>query len=71
MAKLMTFLDTVSSFLSMINTVESSLFGGRTMGNDPAKYKNSRETPLFDKSLVLYGFQTARTEMRQKKSRCS
>ena len=42
-------------------------FGGRTMGNDPAKYKNSRETPLFDKSLVLYGFQTARTEMRQKK----
>ena len=38
----------------------------RTMGNDPAKYKNSRETPLFDKSLVLYGFQGARTVMRKK-----
>ncbi len=41
-------------------------FGGRTMGNDPAKYKNSRETPLFDRSLVLYGFQGARTVMRKK-----
>ena len=41
-------------------------FGGRTMGNDPAKYKNSRETPLFDKSLILYGFQGARTVMRKK-----
>ena len=29
--------------------------------------KTVEKPTLFDKSLVLYGFQTARTEMRQKK----
>lgn len=35
-------------------------FGGRTLGDDPAKYLNSPETALFSKSRVLYGFDCAR-----------
>jgi DNA primase len=35
-------------------------FGGRTMGDDPAKYLNSPETPLFRKSRILYGLDQAR-----------
>ncbi|MFQ5805897.1 MAG: DNA primase [Phycisphaerae bacterium] len=35
-------------------------FGGRALGDDPAKYLNSPETPLFSKSRVLYGFDAAR-----------
>jgi DNA primase len=35
-------------------------FGGRTLGDDPAKYLNSPETPLFSKSRVLYGLDLAR-----------
>jgi DNA primase len=42
-------------------------FGGRTMGDDPAKYKNSRETVLFDKSRVLYGFDQAKESVRKKR----
>jgi len=30
-------------------------FSGRTLGNDPAKYVNSPETPLFTKGRVLFG----------------
>jgi DNA primase len=30
-------------------------FGGRTLGNDPAKYLNSPETPLFHKGRNLFG----------------
>lgn len=41
-------------------------FGGRAMGDHPAKYKNSRESPLFDKSTVLYGLHEARTAIRTK-----
>jgi DNA primase len=29
-------------------------FGGRTLGDDPAKYLNSPETPVFSKGRVLY-----------------
>lgn len=36
-------------------------FGGRTLGNDPAKYLNSPETPLFHKGRNLYGLYEART----------
>ncbi len=39
-------------------------FGGRTMGDDQPKYKNSRETPLFDKSHVVYGLHSARDAIR-------
>ncbi|TWT42422.1 DNA primase [Phycisphaerae bacterium RAS1] len=35
-------------------------FGGRTLGDDPAKYLNSPETALFSKSHVLYALDLAR-----------
>lgn len=41
-------------------------FGGRTLGDHPAKYINSRETRLFDKSALLFGFDRARQPIRQK-----
>lgn len=40
-------------------------FGGRTLGDDPAKYLNSPDTPVFDKSRNLYGLTTARDGMTQ------
>ncbi|MEY4632041.1 MAG: hypothetical protein RIQ81_2161 [Pseudomonadota bacterium] len=41
-------------------------FGGRTLGDHPAKYINSRETKLFDKSALLFGMDRARQAIRQK-----
>lgn len=41
-------------------------FGGRTLGDDPAKYLNSPESPLFSKSRILYAFDAARAEMAQR-----
>ena len=35
-------------------------FGGRTLGSDGAKYLNSPDTPIFDKSKNLYGINLAR-----------
>lgn len=35
-------------------------FGGRALGDEPAKYINSAETPLFSKSRTLYGLNIAR-----------
>ena len=35
-------------------------FGGRTLGEDPAKYMNSPESVLFDKSRALYGIHAAK-----------
>lgn len=35
-------------------------FGGRTLADDPAKYLNSPETPLFHKSRNLYGVYEAK-----------
>jgi DNA primase len=35
-------------------------FGGRTLGDDPAKYINTRQTALFDKGRGLYGIDLAR-----------
>ena len=35
-------------------------FGGRTLGDDPAKYLNSPETPVFHKGRQLYGLYEAR-----------
>ncbi len=35
-------------------------FGGRTLTNHPAKYINSPQTKLFDKSRVLYGYHLAK-----------
>ena len=43
-------------------------FGGRALdlGKDPAKYKNSRETRLFNKSEILFGLHEARHHIRAK-----
>lgn len=38
-------------------------FGGRTLGNDKAKYVNSPTTALFDKSNCLYGLEQARHQI--------
>jgi DNA primase len=42
-------------------------FGGRTLGEDDAKYINSSESPLYHKSSVLYGFHYAKEAMRTEK----
>ncbi|MES1927085.1 DNA primase [Salinisphaera sp. T31B1] len=39
-------------------------FGGRTLGDDKAKYLNSPETPLFHKSDHMYGLFEARQALR-------
>lgn len=41
-------------------------FGGRTLGDDPAKYLNSPETSLFSKSRVLFGLDLARQSIEQR-----
>jgi len=43
-------------------------FGGRTLGEDDAKYINSSEGPLYQKSRVLYGFHHAKDAMRESKT---
>ncbi len=35
-------------------------FGGRTLGDDRAKYMNSPETPVYNKSSILYGLYEGR-----------
>ncbi len=42
-------------------------FGGRTLGNDDAKYMNSPESPLYRKSSVLFGLNLAKEAMRESK----
>ena len=42
-------------------------FGGRTLGNHPAKYLNSPETKIFHKSKVLYGYHLAKQDIYAKK----
>lgn len=42
-------------------------FGGRDLGNSPAKYINSPETAVYKKSRVLYGLHEAREALRQAK----
>ena len=39
-------------------------FGGRTLGDDPAKYLNSPETDLFHKGRQLYGLYEARQALQ-------
>ncbi len=43
-------------------------FSGRILKDDgkSAKYLNSPDTPLYDKSLVLYGLDKAKTQIRQR-----
>lgn len=42
-------------------------FGGRDLGDSPAKYINSPESPLYKKGRVLYGLFEARDAMRHEK----
>jgi len=39
-------------------------FGGRAFGTVTPKYLNTRETPLFNKSAVLFGFHRAKGQLR-------
>lgn len=41
-------------------------FGGRTTVQDPAKYKNSSQTVMFDKGGVLFGLDAAREAAKSK-----
>jgi len=41
-------------------------FGGREMDGNQPKYLNSPETPIFNKSNIIYGFDLAREEIRKK-----
>ena len=41
-------------------------FGGRILGEGQPKYLNSPQTPLFDKSRVLFGLDQARAAIRAK-----
>jgi DNA primase len=40
-------------------------FGGRTLGDDKAKYVNTAETDRFHKGTLLYGLHQAKQEMRE------
>lgn len=42
-------------------------FGGRTLGNDDAKYMNSSDGVLFKKSEILFGLPQAREALRETK----
>jgi DNA primase len=41
-------------------------FGGRTLGDDNAKYINTKETAEFQKGTLLYGLDRARAPIREK-----
>lgn len=41
-------------------------FSGRALGNDEPKYLNSPETPIFNKSKLLFNFHQARPAIRKK-----
>lgn len=43
-------------------------FGGRTISNHPAKYINSPQTKLFNKSKLLYGYHLAKEKIFKSKS---
>ena len=42
-------------------------FGGRTIFDDPSKYLNSPDTPLYKKSKHLYGFHLSKKSIRETK----
>jgi DNA primase len=42
-------------------------FGGRTLGDDPAKYVNTAETGRFHKGALLYGLDQAKRTLRDRR----
>jgi len=42
-------------------------YSGRTIGSHPAKYVNTKDTPLFHKSSLMYGFDRAKEVISKKK----
>ena len=40
-------------------------FGGRTLGDDKAKYVNTNETEQFQKGFILYGLDVSKREIRE------
>lgn len=42
-------------------------FGGRTLFDEPAKYLNSPDTPVYKKSQHLFGFNLAKPSIREQK----
>lgn len=42
-------------------------FGGRTLADDPAKYLNSADSPLFSKSRILFGLDLARNAISRQR----
>ncbi|GHV06689.1 DNA primase [Campylobacterota bacterium] len=42
-------------------------FGGRTIGNHPAKYINSPQSPFFDKSRLLFAYHVAKDVIVKRK----
>ncbi|MEH7346787.1 DNA primase [Bacillus sp. JJ1532] len=40
-------------------------FSGRSLGDDEPKYLNSPETPIFNKSKILYNFHLARPQIKK------
>ncbi|MBS4191329.1 DNA primase [Bacillus sp. FJAT-49705] len=40
-------------------------FSGRSLGDDQPKYLNSPETPIFNKSKILYNFHLARPQIKK------
>ena len=57
------------------DTGEAVAIGGRVLpgSDDPAKYKNSPETPIYAKSKTLYGLNWAKADIvaRPVKSSCA
>lgn len=45
-------------------------FGGRTLGDDKAKYMNTAETESFHKGLLLYGLHQAKRAIREAGQAC-
>ncbi len=51
--------------IPILDTLERTLgFGGRAMGDDEPKYINSPESPIFQKSKVLFGLDLAKSACR-------
>ena len=43
-------------------------FGGRTISDNPAKYINSPQSQIFDKSKIFYGYDKAKSEIYRSQS---